>query len=252
MYQSALKHHPDNTIVLNDLGLCYARRGMLLQAQSSLERAVRKDPASKLYRNNLALVLVEGGRQEEALKHLVAAHGEAIAHYNLGFMLREKGQLEQATHHLQIALRLNPQMMPARQMLAELEPRPAPQMHAGQIQPQMGAPQWQGAPVESANVTARRQGWPQADPNIAGAPQGGPQGEPVEFRVGDRSSQPAATDYGPPVGNQYNPGPAPQYNPSPAPQYNPAPAPAPAMNQPRPNWGEAPAPGEMPAYMRGR
>jgi tetratricopeptide (TPR) repeat protein len=231
MYQKALKHHPDNTIVLNDLGLCYARRGMLPQAQESLEKAVRKDPASKLYRNNLALVLVESGRNEDALRHLTAAHGEATAHYNLGFMLREKGRHEQSVYHLQTALRLNPQMMPARQMLAQLEPQPAPQVHAGSMNPQLGAPQWQGAPVETPD-TARRQQWPASYQTEQGAEY---QGQPVEMSVGDRGQQQ------PPAVPTRIPAESPQLQPQSQPQY-----------QPRPSWGAAPTPGDMPAYMRGR
>jgi tetratricopeptide (TPR) repeat protein len=144
LYQRALRSNADNAVVLNDLGLCYARQNMLQQARSSMEKAVAQDRRSKLYRNNLAVVLVEMNDPQSALGHLKAVHGEAVAHYNLGYMLSEKGQHQAAAHHLQTALAIEPRMEPARQMLARLEPRPG----AG---PQLGAPHV--APADMPNYT---------------------------------------------------------------------------------------------------
>jgi hypothetical protein len=173
-------------------------------------------------------------------------------------MLREKGQHEAAAYHLQTALRLNPQMMPARQLLAQLQPQPGPQMQAGPpMNPQLGPPQWQGAPVETPDSTARRQQWPASYHTEEAVEY---QGQPVEMSVGDRGEHsPAVPTRIPAESQQFQsqPQPQPPYQPAqsqyqpPQPQFQPQAQPAPQY-QPRPSWGAAPTPGEMPAYMRGR
>ena len=146
MYQRALRAHPNNPVVLNDLGLCYARREMLQQAQQSIEQAIKQEPTSKLYRNNLALVLVEMNRPEQALSQLREVHGEAVAHYNLAYLMREKGQHDAAADHLRAALQADPRMEPARVMLAQLNPPTVPSFDRGAPQgPQQGQG-WLGAP----------------------------------------------------------------------------------------------------------
>jgi hypothetical protein len=73
-----------------------------------------------LYRNNLATVLVEAGRPNEAFAQLAATSEPAVAHYNLGYLLHQRGQSQPAADHLQRALLLNPSLSPASQLLAEI------------------------------------------------------------------------------------------------------------------------------------
>ncbi|MCA9269124.1 MAG: tetratricopeptide repeat protein [Planctomycetales bacterium] len=138
-YLTALKLHPDHPVVLNDLGLCYARRGMLQQAEQSMSKAVAAQPTSKLYRNNMALVLVELNRNDEALAHLAAVHPVPVAHYNLAYMLSEKGRQAEAAAHLKAALAADPQMESARQLLARVAPQAAPAEMSPA--PRLGMPQ---------------------------------------------------------------------------------------------------------------
>jgi Tfp pilus assembly protein PilF len=108
--------------------MCHARRGNLDVALGTLQHAVLLDAKNPLYRNNLALVLVDAGRPEDAFQQLVAAHGEAVAHYNLGFIQLERNMRDQASAHFQRALALNPQLDVARQMLDSM--RQVPQQAA--------------------------------------------------------------------------------------------------------------------------
>jgi tetratricopeptide (TPR) repeat protein len=117
----AIELNPGDGSSYNDLAMCHARHGNLDIALGTLQRAIKLEPGNKLYRNNLALVLVDAGRQQEAYQHLVAAHGEAIAHYNLGYMLLERKSTEAAASHFREALSLNPQLAVARQLLDELQ-----------------------------------------------------------------------------------------------------------------------------------
>lgn len=120
IYQRALKAHPASGLALNDLGLCYARQRQFDSALAALGRAVEVNPENPKYRNNLALVLVETGRIDEAVQKLAAGSTPAVAHYNVGFMLQQKGLPDQATQHFQQALAIDPSLTPARDMLAQL------------------------------------------------------------------------------------------------------------------------------------
>lgn len=127
-YERATKAHPDSAAAWNDLGLCYSRRSatdraMLDKSLAALSRAVTLNPEKKLYRNNIAAVLVEAGRDGEALQHMMAAHDPATAHYNMGYLSNQQGRIDAARHYFSEALRLNPQMHAARGFLDQLNQR---------------------------------------------------------------------------------------------------------------------------------
>ena len=120
IYSQAAELRPQDAAILNDLGLCYAKQGKLDAAIEVLDRAVRESPNSVRYRNNLATILVNTGRSDAALQQLSSVHGTAVAHYNVGFLLSKRGEAELARRHLTLALQANPQLEPARQVLALL------------------------------------------------------------------------------------------------------------------------------------
>jgi Flp pilus assembly protein TadD len=157
LYQQAVKQYPDQPVVRNDLGLCYARAGRVEDASVELAQAVALKPEKPLYRNNLARVLTELGRFDEALEHLSEVHPPAVAHYNLGHLLQERGQIELAGHHFRTALQLDPQLSHARGWLAKLgqsnadQPAPLPSIS---VPDSDGMPSLQGpmAPGRQAMV----------------------------------------------------------------------------------------------------
>jgi Tfp pilus assembly protein PilF len=116
-YRRAIALAPNDAKAFNDLAMCHNRQGKWDSAIGNLQHAIQLDPANPLYRNNLALVLVDAGRSAEALPQLVAVHGEAAAHYNLGYMLLDRKLTAEAEQHFTRALELNPQLTQARQML---------------------------------------------------------------------------------------------------------------------------------------
>ncbi|MFV2067481.1 MAG: tetratricopeptide repeat protein [Pirellulales bacterium] len=130
LYRKTIELHPNDPTPQNDLGLCYARKGQFVQAAESLRQATRLAPEGKRYRNNLAAVLVELNRTNDAFDELKAAHGPAIAHYNLGILLQQRGETEPAARHYAEALRYDPQMKAARDRLVRLNP-PAGQQANG-------------------------------------------------------------------------------------------------------------------------
>lgn len=121
LYQQVAKQYPQEAAVHNDLGLCYARRGMLREAIASLERAIQLQPGKRLYRNNIATVLVEMGHVDAALEHLRAAHTEAVACYNLGYLLEKKGQPALAATFFAKALEKDPSLTAAQVWLERLQ-----------------------------------------------------------------------------------------------------------------------------------
>ncbi len=120
VYQRALKAHPQSGLVLNDLGLCHARQRQFEPALAAMTRAVELSPDNAKYRNNLATVLVETGRIDQAVQTMAVGSSPAIAHYNVGYLLHQKRLAADATRHFQQALAIDPALTPAREMLAQL------------------------------------------------------------------------------------------------------------------------------------
>lgn len=119
-YAEATNFHPHSSTAFNDLGLCLARQGRYNEAITALHRAIEINPDKTLYRNNIATVLVAEGRIDEALAHLTDAHGPAVAHYNIGYLLNKQGRRDQALQQFQLALQTEPSMTPARDWIEAL------------------------------------------------------------------------------------------------------------------------------------
>jgi len=120
-YKQAIKLHPTSAMVYNDFGLCYGRRRELGPAHQMLQKAVELEPGKANYRNNLATILVDMGRTQEAYQQLAAVQAEGVAHYNLAFLLHSRGQQGPAIDHLQQALAKDASLTPARELLSQIE-----------------------------------------------------------------------------------------------------------------------------------
>ncbi len=120
-YQQAVEKFPNEAPAFNDLGMCLHKLGRDNDAVQALKRAVELQGDKVLYRNNLAMVLVQRGQAEDAIAQLTPVHGEAIARYNVGFMLTKLGHNDQALQQFQRALALNPKFEAAATWVALLE-----------------------------------------------------------------------------------------------------------------------------------
>jgi tetratricopeptide (TPR) repeat protein len=168
-YRRAIAAHPGEAAAYNDLALCLARRNRLTESADCLRKAVHLQGDSILYRNNLATVLAELGKSDEALTHLVAAHGAAVGNYNLGFLLYKSGKSQEAAECLRRALELDPQLAPANQLLttisragtADLAGSSQPQINYGAIAPT--TPQWSAAAYATAAGHQHPQSFPTVD-----------------------------------------------------------------------------------------
>ena len=137
LYQRAVRSNADEPSVFNDLGLCFARRNMLSQSLSALERAIQLAPDRRLYRNNIATILVEQGNVDAAFGHLKAVHDEAVAYYNLGYLMLKKGESRAAARLFSEALAKNPSLVEARIWLRKLESNGAKPQNARRQAPQL-------------------------------------------------------------------------------------------------------------------
>jgi Tfp pilus assembly protein PilF len=127
-YERAVKAHPRDPDLLNDLGYHHYNLGRWADAEKALRQALEIDPRHGNAWTNLGMTLAQEGRHKESLEafqHCVSA-GEAQC--NLGFLLTTQGNRKEARAAYEEALRLQPGLRLAQAALAKLDeaPRPAP------------------------------------------------------------------------------------------------------------------------------
>lgn len=193
-YQKAVKAHPKSALVHNDLGLCYGRMQDWRQSAAEFSKACQMAPENTRYRNNLAMSLLETGDEAGALKQLSLGNSPAIGHYNLAFMLSGKDRQDEASRHLQQAISLDPNLTPAREMLAQLGAAAAEDV--AQAQPaavnQIGPYAMQSPRVAAMPVSTGGSAY-SVSPTIARAPQPSPApatGGGTTFRISDEELTP--------------------------------------------------------------
>ena len=120
-YRSALALSPNNAKVWNDAGYSYYLQGRLADAERSLKTAEKLEPHNPRIQTNLGLALAAAGKTDEALAALSKAGGPAAGNANLAYLLASLGKTEEARKHYHAALRLQPEMAPAREALARLD-----------------------------------------------------------------------------------------------------------------------------------
>jgi tetratricopeptide (TPR) repeat protein len=120
LYQRATKKYPQQASVHNNLGLCLARQNRLDEAAAAIGQAIQLEPTNLLYRNNIAAILVDQNKSQEAFLQLRQVHGDAVANYNMGYLLNKKGRDQAAMVYFGQALKADPSMVAARQWLDRL------------------------------------------------------------------------------------------------------------------------------------
>ncbi len=119
-YKQAVHYHPQSPKALNDLALCFARRNQVAEALPPLEQAIRLEPGKQLYRNNIAKVLIELNQLDGALQNLSAVHPPAVAQYNMGVLLHQRGRDQEAVSYLAAATQADPTLTAAQTLMAQL------------------------------------------------------------------------------------------------------------------------------------
>ena len=68
----ALKEHPGDPVVLQQIAIAYTRIGMTEEAAKTYRHVLAKDPVSAGAHYGLAFLLLRAGQREEAIGHLSA------------------------------------------------------------------------------------------------------------------------------------------------------------------------------------
>lgn len=120
-FEKALRMKPGEPKVLDAVGQFYASEKRWSEAVAKLNEAMLADPLKPEYQHHLAVALARSGNVEAAMPHFVKTVGDAQAHYNIGFILKEQGRLAEAEARLEQAVALEPELTEAQTLLTELK-----------------------------------------------------------------------------------------------------------------------------------
>jgi len=119
-FLKAIRLKPNDPRVHEAAGEFYASQKRWSKAIAQLNSAMMAAPTEPSYRYQLAVALARSGDLTAAMPHFVQSVGEAEAHYNIGYILFEKGDEAGAEQHFVKALALRPDLTQAQTMLADL------------------------------------------------------------------------------------------------------------------------------------
>jgi predicted CXXCH cytochrome family protein len=108
------------------LGTLFAQQGDdAARAEASFREAIRLEPNSAQAHTNLAILLSQQNRIEEASYHFEYAlrlqPDYVLGHLNYGVMLSNVGRIDDAVQQMQAAVQLNPNLAGAHEILGKLE-----------------------------------------------------------------------------------------------------------------------------------
>ena len=112
LWRTTLSRNPDAWLAHNNLAAVLMETGRLDEAIAHYEQTIPKRHDPELGHYNLAFVLAKAGKIDSAIFHYRKAleldPNYPEAHYNLGRALLKKGEISQAIHHYREALKLRP------------------------------------------------------------------------------------------------------------------------------------------------
>jgi len=130
-FQTALSSSPHDADLWNDYGFFRYTNAHIGDAEQAYRKALAIQPNHQRAGMNLATCLVRQQRLPEAYDAFAAAVGPAAAHQNMGVMLIELGQMDQARVAFAQAVNLDPSLAQSQQFLAQLS-SPAANMATNQ------------------------------------------------------------------------------------------------------------------------
>ena len=119
-FQKAVKLAPQSPVALTALGEFYVAQERWDEAIAALTSATLAAPDEKTYRYQLAVALTKAGRADQALPHFSMAVGAAEAHYNIGRILYDQGNIPASEEQFLLAVTKNPELDPAQYWLDEV------------------------------------------------------------------------------------------------------------------------------------
>jgi len=119
-YQKAAAAEPNNAAIFADMGGLQARCGNLTAAQSELQKAVKLDPKSTAHRSALAGVMLDSGNAEAAMAELNQVNNSAMANYQMAYLHFTRKNIPATQQYLGSALQIDPNLKPARDLMASM------------------------------------------------------------------------------------------------------------------------------------
>ncbi|HUP78022.1 MAG TPA: tetratricopeptide repeat protein, partial [Pirellula sp.] len=119
-YQKSATVEPNNAAIFADMGGLQARCGNLTAAQSELQKAVKLDPKSTAYRSALAGVMLDSGNAEAAMAELNQVNNSAMANYQMAYLHFTRKNIPATQQYLGSALQIDPNLKPARDLMASM------------------------------------------------------------------------------------------------------------------------------------
>ena len=120
-FLASLKSNPTNPLVMDSVGQFYASQKRYDESVEILNRGLQADPNSQSIRFHLAVALAKSGDIAAATPHFVRTVGDAEAHYNLGVILHDQGNIAGSEQQFQQALLKRPDLEQARTWLSDIQ-----------------------------------------------------------------------------------------------------------------------------------
>lgn len=119
-YKIALECSTPTPDLWSDIGYCFYLQNKMPEAEQALRQALTLQPQHRSALNNLALVVGEQGRIDEAYDLFRRGNNEAEAEQNTGFLCAACGELDLAQQHFSRALTVDPNMKQAAEALIQV------------------------------------------------------------------------------------------------------------------------------------
>jgi len=122
-FMQALRIDKHNSEILADLGYSMYLKGDLKAAETALRQASREDAGNERAINNLAMVVGEQGRTDEAYALFRSVVDEAEANANLAYVMSRRGAQDEAAKRYSLALTIDEDLEQAQVALLQIAER---------------------------------------------------------------------------------------------------------------------------------
>ncbi|MDB5341651.1 MAG: repeat-containing protein [Schlesneria sp.] len=120
-YEVALKEQPKDPDLLNDYGYFFAEQNDWVEAEKQYRKALGLAPQHQRASVNLGLAVAQQGRYDESRRIFSAVVGESAAWSNVGMVMAQRNDLEEAKSAFEKAAELEPTLAIPQAALSQLE-----------------------------------------------------------------------------------------------------------------------------------
>ena len=118
-YQKSIEVSPTAS-TLAELCNLHAKGGNLNAAREELQKAIALEPKNNAYRSTLAGVLLDLGQEEKAMEELMNTNSPAMANYQMAYLHFTRKNVPGAQQYAATALQIDPNLGPARELVASI------------------------------------------------------------------------------------------------------------------------------------